>query len=356
MTAFEKNRLSAITCSDRRMDIVDTNYLLDTPINTYNIKCASCKFPDIDTIPNPYYLAKNRIFSGVEIMEADLGNLLISIRLKKIFEILFPGTCVFKKTFIQTTKISTNWWLAIPNRTIISGEADETVLRCKKCNQPLYAHPGSQYKFWIHDFEGEYDIVKSENWFSTDDKDWKKSWIGRDVFLSVRLISLLKKISAKGIYQQLGSKYKGLTKSEKQWVEEALNKIDSLGINIIKKEVTSDELNKLRLFLKIEELNTDNISLFEKKFNCQASDIVKILCSITEPILINAEINNEYKILGIKDWELLKSSKNLINFAFDDFGNSLQFDLKDKVCPIYHYDHETMTSELTHSCIIEMIL
>ena len=60
-------RLSSITSSDRRMDIVDTNRMLDTPINKYEISCKVCHFPNIDKTPEPYFIAKNRNFSGIEI-------------------------------------------------------------------------------------------------------------------------------------------------------------------------------------------------------------------------------------------------------------------------------------------------
>jgi hypothetical protein len=355
MISPENIRLSAITCSDRRMDIVDTNYSLDTPINKYDVKCEACKFPAIDTTPDPYYLAKNRVFSGIEIMEADLGNLFVSDRLKKIFEIALPNNCSFQKTFIQGTNISTNWWLAIPRHTIVSGEVKNKVTRCKKCNEPLYAHPGSQYKFWIHDFEGDADIIKSKNWNSVNEKDWKKSWIGRDIFLSVRLISLLKKISVKGIYQQSGSKYTSLTKSEKQWVEDTISKIGTLAISSIRKDITAEDIAKLMKFLAVQKVNNKKVEYFENKFKTKSTELVKVLCSVDRPIIISAGVNETFKLAAVKDWELLKEHKKLIPFAFDDFGNSLQFDAKDKFCPIYYYDHETFNYELTHSSILNLM-
>lgn len=357
MKIVEKIRLSSITCSDRRMDIIDDNYLLDTPINKYKVKCESCRFPDIDTTPDPYYLAKNRVFTGIEIMEADLGNLFISGRLKKIFEILFPGSCNYKKTYIQETSISTNWWLAIPVNKVISGKVKNKIPRCKKCNEPLHAHPGSQYKSWIHFFEGESDIIKSENWHSSDEEDWKRKWLGRDIFLSVRLILLLKKIEAKGIYQYqpyLSPKIT-LTKSEKEWADHAITKIGDLAISTTRKEITTADITIMMTALNVKKINTKNVEYFENKFKSTASELVKILCSIDKPAALKAGVNEKYKIADIKNWELQKKGKKLISFAYDSFGNSLQFDPKDKLCPIYFYDHETMIYELTHSSILDMI-
>ena len=355
MTVSKKIRLSAITGPDRMMDVVDTNYLLDTPINKYKIKCGVCKFPDIDKTPEPYYLAKNRVFTGIEIAEADLGNLLISKRLKQIFETLLPDTCVFRKTYIQGTAISTNWWLAIPKKTFLSGEVKDKVARCKKCKEPLHAHPGSQYKFWIQDFEGRIDILKSKNWHSVDEKDWKRSWIGRDVFLSVRLISLLKKISAKGIYQQAGSKYTSLTRSEKQWTEDAIASIGLLANNPVRKNIRTGEIAKLIKFFKVEKVSNKKIQYFEKKFKTKPPELIKVLCSANKAIKINTGGNETFRLADVKEWELLKGNKKLISFAFDGFGNSLHFDTKDKLCPVYYYDHETLMYELTHSSILDLI-
>ena len=353
MTDILKNRLSMITCSDRRMDIIDTNYALDTPINKYETGCDTCHFPNIDKTPNPYYIAKGRDFSGIEIMEADLGNLFVSNRLKKIFEILFPNQCTYEKTFINQTEIPTKWWLAIPSHTIISGEVKDSVKRCVKCNQPLHAHPGSQYKFWIHDFEAPFDIIKAENWTCTDSYDWKKTWIGRDVFLSVRLILLLKKIAAKGIYQYAFSSYKKITKPEKDWVEQAMGTIGELCQNA-KKEITWEAVEKFKRMYSI----TDSIDLasaqFEKKFKISVNEIVKNICNIKCGTEINIGFDSPFIVEKLENWKATKTKAKLIAFAFDEFGNYLLFNPKDKNCPLYFYDHETMLYDLIHESILTL--
>lgn len=353
MSSTKKIRLSSIAGSDRMMDVIGTNYLLDTPINKYKIKCDVCKFPDIDTILSPYYLAKNRVFSGIEITEADLGNLLVSDRVKQIFEILVPSSCIFKKTYIQGTSISTGWWLAAPKNTIVSGNVKSKVVRCKKCNEPLHAHPGSQYKFWIMDFEGHSDIIKSKNWHSIDEQDWKKSWIGRDIFLSVRLISLLKTVSAKGVYQDPYSKYGTLTKAEKKWVKDSVTQLGSLAL-VKRKNTTTDDVIKLMTFLKLKNIDIEKTRRFEKKFKMKPSELAKAICSHKGNIKINIGSGQFCKIANLKDWQPLKSRKNLIHFAFDEFGNSLLMDAKHRLCPLYYYDHETMAYELIYSSILDI--
>jgi hypothetical protein len=186
-------RVSQITCSDERMDIKDINTMLDTPVNQYSIKCNECALPDIDKVPQPYYLMRKRIYSGVEIFKADLGNLLVSARIKAVIEQLFPNQCTFYKTYIEGENIPTKWWLGAINNKVISGETKDEIPRCKSCDEPLYAHPGTQYKYWYQDMEVDYDIVKSMNWYCFSTSTRTNNWIFRDVFLSVRFIGLLKK-------------------------------------------------------------------------------------------------------------------------------------------------------------------
>lgn len=352
----EQLRLVSITCSDKRMDIIDTNYMLDTPVNTYKVKCDTCKFPDIDDTPNPYYLAKNRIFTGIEIIEADLGNLLISDRVKRIFEILIPGNCTYQRTFVQKTTTGTDWWLAIPTTRILSGEVNDAVKKCDKCHEPLYAHPGSQYRFWIRDLESHYDVVKSTNWFSVSDKDWKQSWIGRNTYLSVRLLSLLNKVSAKGVYKVINSKFKGLTKSEKEWVEESIIKIGALKSNKTRKQITAADYSKLKKVLRIGELKNDRIEDFEKKYKRKPTELYQVLCNVEQDIKLDLGNNENFVIQPMDKWESTPENKRLIGFAQDEFGNRLHFDISNKMCPIYHYDHETMTYDQIHKSILDLIV
>jgi hypothetical protein len=352
-TDTSKIRLYLIVCSDRRMDIVDINYTSDTPINKYEINCDVCHFPNIDKTPYPYFIVKGRDFSGIEITKADLGNLFVSNRLKKIFEILFPEQCEYKRTFIAQTDIPTKWWLAVPNNTIISGEVKDDVKRCEKCNQPLHAHPGSQYKFWIHDFESSFDIIKSENWHSVAEHDWKETWIGRDIYLSVRLIFLLKKNSAKGIYQYAFSEFKKLTKAEKDWIEQAIEKIGDLKSNT-KTEVTKEAIEKFKRFYSIISESDLKSTKFEMKFKISVNEIVKNICNIEYGTEINIGFDTPFVVEQIENWKSTNTKPKLIAFAFDEFGNDLRFNPKDKNCPLYFYDHEIMIYDLIQESILNL--
>jgi hypothetical protein len=345
-------RLSSVNSPDHQcLDLIDERAMMDTPINTYKVNCEACSFPKIDTTPNPYFVSKKKL-SGIEITQADLGNLLISDRVKQIFEILVPNQCTFLNTFIRDSTITTKWWLAIPNNQIINGEVKSNVKRCPVCNEPLYAHPGSQYKFWIEDIEAEFEIIKAKNWHSTDDKDWKRSWIGRDILISVRLLSLLKKVGAKGIYQYSASKFKKLRIDEKKWVENSLVKIDKF-TTCEEFKLTKEAISNFKKHFSITD--SENNKLFEIKFKTPINEIIEAVCNIKSGSKINIGFENTFEVEDLNNWQMTKSKHKLIAFATDSFGNELLFDPKDKNCSIYYYDHETMIYDLVNSSIVNII-
>lgn len=287
-------------------------------------------------------------------MLADLGNLFISDRLKQIFEILFPNQCTYQKTFIQETTISTKWWLAIPKNLVVNGEVKSKVKRCTACNEPLYAHPGSQYKFWNEDIEAEFDLIKSKNWHSIDNKDWKRSWISRDILISVRLISLLNKIGAKGIYQLAYSKYKKLTKEEKKWVENSILKIGDLK-TATNFEITKESIDKFAKQFSITKIAGSTKNDFEKRFKTKTNEIIEIICNIKSGTKIDVGFDSTFIVGQFENWHSTKSKPKLIAFAFDEFGNELLFDPKDKNCSVYYFDHETMIYDLVNSSIVDIV-
>lgn len=355
MMDIQHIRLSAICTSDRRMGVLDTHEMLDTPVNKYEISCEVCRFPNIDKTPEPYYIAKGRDFSGIDLAEADLGNLFISNRVKKIFEILFPDQCTYKKTFIVQSGISTKWWLAIPNNTVLCSEVKNRVKRCKGCGEPLHAHPGTQYKIWPHELEAPVDIIKSKNWHSLDEYDWKKSWIGRDAYLSLRLISLLKKIAAKGVVRlNIEDRiYKDLSKKEKLWIEQSIEKIGELKNNI-KTEITKEDIDKFKSAYSIIENSDSKGMLFEKKFKINGNGITRTIRNLKSGTELNIAFDSPFIVEEIENWKLTKTKIKMIAFAYDNYGNYLLFSPTDKNCPLYFYDHETTIYELIQSSIINL--
>jgi hypothetical protein len=58
--------------SDKQMDQTGN---LDTPVNPLPAKCATCKLPDLNYVPQPYRLAR-RISDPADMAEAEMGNFL----------------------------------------------------------------------------------------------------------------------------------------------------------------------------------------------------------------------------------------------------------------------------------------
>lgn len=347
-------RLSQVTCLDKRMDIKDKTYLLDTPTNKYELLCKTCKFPNLDKVPSPYYLTKGRNFSGIEISIADLGNLLISNRLKKIFENLLPKDCDYQETFIENSRIKTLWWLAVPRKKVLSGKVKQHISVCSQCHEPLHAHPGSQYQFWLTDLESDVNIVKSSNWHSVDEKDWKKSWIGRDIYLSVQLIHLLKKITAKGIDQVSSSKYHQLLPTEKKWIEESIEKIGDLANVNAPKEPTQKQVEQFLHITGVSKIIPQKVNMFEKKFKLKTQNALQYLCSIDKTTKVTILGNLDFEVLNSNDWELREDGKKLIKFAENNFGDCLYFDPKEKYYPVYYFDHETMICDFIFENIYQL--
>lgn len=355
---MEKVRLIQLVCSDNRMDIRDVNHLLDTPVNHYMVRCVSCLFPEIDQVPRPYYITKRRCHSGVEIHLADVGNLLVSIRLKKIIETVLPGQCIFHKTYFENENVSTPWWLAEVKHQMITGRVNNSVKRCTECQQPLYAH-GSQHKFWNHDFEGDYDIIKSENWLSESEVDWKKSWIRRDTLLSLRFFSLLKEVRVKGAYKSILSKAKP-SSQDILWARNMLDILDPSLIVPPDNDILAADLEWLNQFLyeRAEMSETKNQEQIDKLRSPSRYEL-EALTRIAAPLCLDRK--DGIYLVPSDQWELNvglgnKSKRKLISFAFDMYGNSWAFDASKNEGTIYWYDHEILEYEIMYNSVVAFLM
>jgi len=350
-------KISLITNgSDDSMDCNTTDTIHDTPINKYEIKCALCNFPDIDKTPEPYYIRKRFTYSNIEIFKANLGDLLLSERLKTIFSILFQGQLEFKPVYIENTSIKTKWWLGIVKNFVVTGEIKDEVPRCRLCLEPLHWHPGSQSKYRLEDLESDFDIVKGKNWHSLDEKDWKKSWIKRDAFFSKRLIELLKKLKAKGIYQYAFSPIKKASKEDKEWIQHTYNALPSdLKVPIT---LSFDENKKSLLIQKIKDFG-----IFSEKQHENKSikikyehEIIALLKKLDKPLQLTYD--PDYSVDILENWECYYDISDIkrarfINFAFDQYGNYYSFDKNNKDFPVYHFNHEAFVLEQIYNSIYE---
>src|SRR5262249_54732635 len=112
------------------------------------------------------------------------------------------------------------WQLAVPTHEVATVRVKASILRCGKCRQPRSAFLGSQVSQWLWDEESKYHLLKSSTWASSE-KGWDQ-WISRDLFMSVRLVHLMKKIKAKGLDVVTYVKPKLPDKDDSAWIEDKL--------------------------------------------------------------------------------------------------------------------------------------
>ncbi len=210
-------RCIAVNGSDNRMDCRD---LWWDPLNPIPKKCLTCGFPDLDHVPQPYYLRKSLTMTSSELASAAMGNLLVRDRVRRILELLVPGQCEFHPTCFTGTPDATPWTLAVPKHQVETALVDPAIPSCPTCKQPRSAHPGTQYAKWLWNFSSKYDVLKASTWGSSEE-GWDK-WMQRDTYMSVRLYHLLKKSGAKGLYEQTCDKETTPDNQESDWIREKI--------------------------------------------------------------------------------------------------------------------------------------
>ena len=226
----------AVIGSDDRMDCREMFY---GPLNPLPPKCPSCGFPDLDFVPQPYYLVRSRTLSPNEMASAENGNFLVRERVRRVLELLAPGQCQFFPTHYRGTSEETPWHLAVPAHQVVTARVDHAIPRCRVCGQPRSAHPGSQYREWLWDYQSEYDTLKSATWGSSE-AGWDK-WLTRDLFLSVRLFRLLREIKARGLNEVTCGGQTFPDAADAAWVREGVEVLRSDGIALHAAGILSDE-------------------------------------------------------------------------------------------------------------------
>jgi len=231
-------RCVAISASDDRMDCRDGFF---DPINPLPRKCPECGFPDLEHVPQPYSLIKSRTMTPDELALAANGNFLVRERIRRVLDLLAPGQCTYVPTCYQRTAQQTPWLLAVPAHQLVTARVSPSVPRCDTCGEPRSAHPGTQWSEYLfgtprrNQPKGEgwtsdsnHEIFKSATWGSSE-RGWNL-WISRDLFMSVRLLQLLKKIKARGFYEMTLQKPTSPDQDETAWIKDKLQVLEASGI------------------------------------------------------------------------------------------------------------------------------
>ena len=230
------------------MDL-DSGYFSGDPVNKLPIRCKDCDFPDLDFVPQPYLVLRGVSMTPAEISAAAHGNLLVRPRLKHIFETIIPGQCKYYPTTYVKTSEETPWSLAVPVGFCHTGVVKKTIPRCSVCGEPLSAHPGAEYEKWEHMLDDTNsmpsELYKTANWSSSDlRRGGRKSWIDREVSMSLRLYRLLRTLKVAGIYEQTCHGETKPRKDEVAWVTEKMALAKNAGIALLPAGALSPEDKK----------------------------------------------------------------------------------------------------------------
>lgn len=232
--------------------------MFNEPLNPLPPKCAKCGFPDLDHVPQPYFVVKSRTMSPNEMAPAENGNFFVRERIRRVLDLLIPGQCRFYPTCYKGTLEITPWLLAVPNHQVVTAVVDPFIPRCELCGEPQSAHPGTQYIEWLFHpqpcgrnctAESEFDVLKASTWGSSE-KGWGQ-WISRNRYMTVRLFHLLKKLKAKGLYEATCGVPIPPEEAEKAWADKQLQIIQQNGIALHPPGTLSDsDASWFREYLK----------------------------------------------------------------------------------------------------------
>jgi hypothetical protein len=349
------------------MDCRDMFY---DPINPLPKKCEQCGFPDLDHVPQPYFLVKSRSMSPNELAGAENGNFFVRDRVRRVLDLLAPGQCTYYSTHYKGTSKTTPWFLGVPNHQVVTAKVDPSIARCTACGEPRSAHPGTQWTEclfgtppreqplageWTADTK--FDVLKSATWGSSED-GWDQ-WISRDLYLSVRFLHLLRKIKAKGFHEATGGKPVSPDKEESAWISDKLNALRNAGIPLHADGTLSNEdAQWLRDYIKGHALESRleyDIKGSERRLKTKLPksylDFIKRVgpmrfenvdeqdgfgASILPPDRL--EIETGYAAFEDED----SKSVNPVTFASTDHGDCFCFDAQKgmKEYPVVVYKHE----------------
>jgi hypothetical protein len=340
------------------------------PINPLPAKCTKCGFPDLEFVPQPYFLVKSRTMTPNELALAENGNLFIRERVHRLFELLIPGLCTYYPTCYQNTSQAAPWLLAVPNRQVVQANVKPAIPRCEVCGEPRFAHPGTQWDeclfgspmfrqtlsaAWSRD--SEFDILKSATWGSSE-RGWNR-WMSRSLFMSVRLMYLLAKAKAKGVNECTTEKPLAPNKDESAWIREKLQLLEANGIPLHAEGTLSAEDAKwFREYIATHARNLESnydIKAIERKLKAKLpKSYLDFITSVGSISFENVDSEEGFTVSICTPTELEfaeyteefhdeeSRALNALTFATTGHGDCFCFDVQKgkKEYPVYLYKHE----------------
>jgi hypothetical protein len=386
-------RHAEMTGSDNRMD--QRGDML-APVNRLPVGCSHCTFPDLDFVAQPYLLAKGTSNPN-DIQLAEVGNFFVRDRARNILEAVVPGQCAFYSTLEMRKKTETPWYLAVPTKVIQTATVKPSVPRCPQCGEPKVSHPGAHYIYadapqnqrWevmaaaVRGTVGSVacDIFKSLNWSSSertaeeqlpssmrkspvDPNRWTRQFLGRELFFSLRLYTLLTESKVKGLYRLAGYDTEPLNDEEKAWVRSMYERLGGSGLTGAPGPPKSTGIDKwFRSYLKkhAKELAPVDFAVFESANQVLLPDAYKEFIS-TVGVQTYHDVDDEEGFtvhilspenLGV---DLRKGSSLILDeesqkvdgiaFASTDHFDRFCFDASAGAdYPVFHFNGETFLFE-----------
>jgi len=203
----------------------------------------------------------------------------------------------------------------------------------------------------------DYDIVKSATWGSSE-CGWDV-WISRKLYMSVRLLTLLKKIKARGFYEATCKKTTSPDRDECAWIKEKLRILEQAGIPLHAEGTLSNEDAKwLRDYIKTHSRKTKtewNLKAIERRLKAKLSkSYVDFVTTVGPTSFENVDEQEGFTAsilppteLGVEncadECEDEESGKvNGLTFATTDHGDCFCFDVRKgrKEYAVFHFKHE----------------
>lgn len=249
---------------------MDSRESLDELVNPLPTRCPTCRFPDFDVVPQPYFLIRSRTHAPQEIDLAHDGNFLMRERVRHIVELLAPDQCLFFPTFFEGTTDPTPWSLAVPIHQLPVARVDPSVPRCPACHEPRHSYRSSDWTEWLFGTpfrpiplgegwtdQSPHHLWKSATWDSTGPRDSRAA--DRALYMSLRLLRLLEGIGVRGFYEALPypRTLSQLDESESAWIEEQRARLTAAGIPLhAAGSLSKADTAWLRKYLKAHRLPT----------------------------------------------------------------------------------------------------
>ncbi|MCC7374612.1 MAG: SMI1/KNR4 family protein [Verrucomicrobiales bacterium] len=280
-----------MTGPDVQMDQHGSSY---DPANRLPAKCRRCSFPDLDFVPQPYFLTKG-VSSPAEISPAQMGNFLVRKRVRDILDLVLRQSCAFYPTLEKKSGKPTDWLLAVPKHLIeLPGLKPQNPF-CPECHEPKTGHTTTDHGAHIarlKEFDSHgVDIFKSQEWYSigtaednfdavnrcrkeegepplswkefihwaipgleppTQPGRWTRRHLSRRLFFSVRLEQFLKRMKVKGqLVRSYDFKELRPSAEDERWIEGKLLLLDDRPLGAaVKPRETGKAGNWFKEFLK----------------------------------------------------------------------------------------------------------